>query len=615
MIIIRKKKIYNLIFVIFFVSLFALIRFDISSIHWGHGDDLGLGFTIFSILDKYNEELLNLKLSQYGDSYSIIKYIISKNYLDFELIKKIIIPFAISENSTYPPLHTYFLSFFSNFNLEYSKNIFSTRVTNIIISTLNFLLIIKIYYDLKKKDHNFNYYGILIIFFSWMYLIYSSLSTFVIHIVLASTILIYILMHEDKKKTLFYSIIVGFFLLILVLFHYQTIIFFPSFFITLLYLNNFSIKNFFSKWGACFLITLAGSIFIYFYFIQNIVGVHWNTGKNSQFNFLCFEDFDLNYKIIACILNFFSIKLFTVIKALISFSSVESLTSTIYTLFILFFVFCSFLNFKNKNKIFKGILVFFGLLFLTWFILILANKAPMSPTRHSLFVILPLSLLFSVGLMNIKILLNKNSLFNKFISISFMLFAIISVPEYFKEKKNRKDPYLEVNLPELIKTHNVKTIVSYDYSWSNLIYYNFINSNYSFKPGPFFFHQHKFWPRQNIPSEKKCNFCRTTLIFQSNKIKDGNLMFISHRPFKKNLYKKKFYNLIYNYIKLGNTHNYDISNVMKTKYIEKNLIEKSQEKVLKSQYNFSIINNTELDFGNYTGNGSNNLIIDIIELK
>lgn len=602
----------NFFFFLILLFIFTITRIDILSIHWGHGDDVGIGHTVFSLLQKFDINLLNERLSQENKKFEFLKYLINSNLLNIELIKKLLIPFAISENSTYPPLHTYFVSFFGNFDLNYRLNIISTRVGTALVSILTYILIFLLFSKIKNKNENFNFYGLFIICFSWMFLVYSSLSHFMVYIVLSSVIFFLIILSE-QKISIYKSIFFGFLFVTLTLFNYQTIIFFPAFFLTIFYLNDFSIKNFYKFWGACFIITFIGTIFIYLHYMQSIMAVHWNVGPRSEFAFLCFEK--NGFYLFSCSIIFLFKNFFLVLKSIVSFSDIEKPLSNLYSYGVLFFTCCSFLNFRSISKSIKSIIVFSFITFIFWFVLIFLQKAAMAPTRHSLFILLPISILFSIGIMNVGNLIVKRFIYHKIISLFFLITTFFFIISYFHEREKRIDPYLKINLEDIISEYNVSKIVSYDWSWGNLIYYNFINKNFNYSPGPFFKYHNKFYDTQEHEEKYDCKFCRTSMIYNSKILSDGNIMFISHRRIDNELQKNKLFYSLLNFINSENKNEYNIKDPETSKNIEYFLIKNTNPVVLNKIYNYEYHNNTELDFGNLTRNGSNNLIIDIYKIK
>jgi hypothetical protein len=175
-----------------------------------------------------------------------------------------------------------------------------------------------------------------------------------------------------------------------------------------------------------------------------------------------------------------------------------------------------------------------------------------------------------------------------------LIFFIIS---YFHEREKRIDPYLKINLEDIISEYNVSKIVSYDWSWGNLIYYNFINKNFSYRPGPFFKYHNKFYDTQEHEEKYDCKFCRTTMIYNSKILSDGNVMFISHRFIDNELQKKKLFYSILNFINSENESKYNIKELETSKNIEY-FLEKDYSDDLNAVDEYKNMANSSLDKNN-----------------
>ena len=72
--------------------------------------------------------------------------------------------------------------------------------------------------------------------------------------------------------------------------------------------------------------------------------------------------------------------------------------------------------------------------------------------------------------MNVGNLIVKRFIYHKIISLFFLITTFSFIISYFDEREKRTDPYLKINLEDIISEYNVSKIVSYDWSWGNLIY-------------------------------------------------------------------------------------------------------------------------------------------------
>jgi hypothetical protein len=180
----------------------------------------------------------------------------------------------------------------------------------------------------------------------------------------------------------------------------------------------------------------------------------------------------------------------------------------------------------------------------------------------------------------------------KFLCYIFLFGLLITyVNNFFIERHNRLDPFQNIKYEEILKKHNVSSIVTYNFPPSQF-YFPYINKNFIHKVGPF----------DSIIYYKKNSFKDQTIAFVGTRNSFIDLIdeYNYYRGMINFIYSKSFQD--YNYKK----DYYKNSQLLKDIYIKKDL-------ELIYEYNFK--SNTEVDYGNLTKNGSNNLSIKIFKLK
>jgi hypothetical protein len=595
------KKIFfkNKVF-FFIISLILLIfissRLLLFPVHFGHGDDTAIGHIIW-IFNSYNSLELKSKLAEYNKDFYLLFYVIDNFSFTFPIIKFLLTPFAISENSSYAPLQFFVTKLLSNFDLSYKFSLISIRFMSVFSSFISIIFLFLFLKKLEKKNNELLLIvSIAILSLSWMYLTYSSLALNAGSIVLVSSIFLYILTKLDSSNISFkISALVGFLTILLLLLHYQSIIFLPGFYLSLLYLCNFKFKIFFKKWLPCLIINTIGFLIIYFHYLNRISTVHWNAGVNSEFLFDHNVFSQSLYYILNYIFTFFTKNLFLTLQSIVSFTDLQGYFSKIYTSLIIFFSIFSFFFFDKKKKEIASVFIFILATFGFWFILIILQKITLSPTRHSLFILIPISFLASYGfyLFIRKIKLNYENGKAKFLCYIFLFgLLIIYVNNFFIERHNRLDPFQNIKYEEILKKHKVSSIVTYDFPPSQF-YFPYINKNFI----------HKVGPSNSVIYYKK-----------NNDLKDQSIAFVGTRnTFADSTYEYNYYRGIINFIysKSFKDYNYKKDYYKDSQILKDNNIKKDLELIY--EYNFK--SSTEVDYGNLTKNGSNNLLIKIFRIK
>ena len=584
----------------FIISLILLIfissRLLLFPVHFGHGDDKAIGHIIW-IFNSYNSLELKSKLAEYNKDFSLLFYVIDNFSFTFPIIKFLLTPFAISENSSYAPLQFFVTKLLSNYDLSYKFSVISIRFASVFSSFISIIFLFLFLKKLEKKNNELLLIvSMAILSLSWMYLTYSSLALNAGSIVLVSSIFLYMLAKLVSPNISFkISILVGFLTILLLLLHYQSIIFLPGFYLSLLYLCNFKFKIFFKKWLPCLIINTIGFLIIYFYYLNRISTVHWNAGVNSEFLFDHNVFSQSLYYILNYIFIFFTKNLFLTLQSIVSFTDLQGYFSKIYTSLIIFFSVFSVFFFDKKKKEIASVFIFILATFGFWFILIILQKITLSPTRHSLFILIPISFLASYGfyLFIRKIKLNYENGKAKFLYYIFLfVLLIIYINNFFIERHNRLDPFQNIKYEEILKQHKVSSIVTYDFPPSQF-YFPYINKNFIHKVGPY-----------------------TSVIYykKNNYLKDQSIAFVgTSNTFADSTYEYNYYRGIINFIysKSFKDYNYKKDYSKDSQILKDNNIKKDLELIY--EYNFK--SSTEVDYGNLTKNGSNNLLIKIFKLK
>jgi hypothetical protein len=590
-----KNKVFFFIISLIFL-IFVSSRLLLFPVHFAHGDDTAIGHIIW-IFNSYNSLELKSKLAEYNKDFSLLFYAIDNFSFTFPIIKFLLTPFVISENSSYAPLQFFVTKLLSNFDLSYKFSLISIRFISVFSSFISIIFFFLFLKKLEKKNNELLLIvSIAILSLSWMYLTYSSLALNAGSIVLVSSIFLYTLAKLDSSNISFkISVLVGFLTILLLLLHYQSIIFLPGFYLSLLYLCNFKFKIFLKKWLPCLIINTIGFLIIYFHYLNRISTVHWNAGVNSEFLFDRNVFSQSLYDILNYIFIFFTKNLFLTLQSIVSFTDLQGYFSKIYTSLIIFFSIFSFFFFDKKKKEIASVFIFILATFGFWFVLIILQKITLSPTRHSLFILIPISFLASYGfyLFIRKIKLNYENGKAKFLCYIFLFgLLIIYANNFFIERHNRFDPFQNIKYEEILKQHKVSSIVTYDFPPSQF-YFPYINKNFVHKVGPF----------DSVIYYKK-----------NNDFKDESIAFVGTRnTFADSTYEYNYYRGIINFIysKSFKDYNYKKDYYKDSQILKDNNIKKDLELIY--EYNFK--SSTEVDYGNLTKNGSNNLLIKIFKLK
>jgi hypothetical protein len=585
---------YFYFFLIIIILIYISSRLFLLPSHFANQDDSAVGHIIWTV-NAYNSSEIKSKLAEYNKDFFFIIFIIDNFPSLLPFIKFLLTPLGISQNTSYAPLQFFQTAIFANFDNSYLTSLFSVRFSSFLNSLFAMFFIFLFFKKLEKKDYKILIItSFLIITLSWMYLIYSSLAMNTGSIVLVSSILLYLLLKLDLFNLNFkISLLLGVLITFLILIHYQTIIFLPGFYLALFYLTDLKLKVFLKKIGPCILVNIVTFIIIYFYYLIRIKTVHWNTGQNLEYLF--------NYKILSQnlfdILNYFFIfffkNIFLTIQSIFSFTDISGILSKIYTSIIIFFSLFAIFFFEKRKEVIS-ILIFILITFIFWFILIILQKLTLSPTRHSLFILIPLCYLASYGfflfLKSIKFNFIKTKI-KPFFFFSLICVFFLYIDNYFIEKTKREDPFQIINYEEILKKYNVTNIITYN-ATPYQYYFPYVNKSFFHKAGPY-----------------------NTLIYykKDNNLQNQHVAFVStvHYPITNN-FEHNFYNFIINFIfsdkfkdlkKLDNYQNIDD--------ISKNY---SIEKKIEQIFEYKNLSDTGVEYGILSNLGKNHLKINIFKV-
>lgn len=292
---------------------------------------------------------------------------------------------------------------------------------------------------------------------------------------------------------------------------------------------------------------------------------HWSSGINLEY---LFSIKGLNfYEIFTYSLKFFFFNFIDILYAITGFYYIENyafkliLFTTIIALMIL-----GLINlYKTKDTTLFSFFLFIIIGFVGWIVMVLIQKFPLSPTRHSLILLPILVILITSGIGFLLKKININS-YLKMLLIPF-IFSVFLI-NYSTFYKNRISSFSEEEISNLIDKYSVDTLFLLDYTMAPIlmqklelpIYYygNWINERYIHK--------------------------------NQNKI-----CFLSHRSnIEINRAIKTYNNAIF--------FNHDNS-------------KKLSNKSLSLLYSKEITSNVEMEFGNMVKDATNSFYLYIYELK
>ncbi len=585
---IRQKSFEIYIFrviVSFSIIIFVWSRSQMIVDHFAHYDDLWVPYA-FYVIENYDPSFFSEQLARYGGGIGAIFSQWTNDFFNefpkvFNLFKKALAPIALAKESTYAPLQFYITSFVLDLETSYTRSLLTSRVSSVILSFATLFMFFLFSKNYKENDRVYvSLVGASILTFSWMFLIYSSQSENYAGAMFA-VISLFVIFFKNYKRSLSVkqSMWLGIWIVLLCLTSYQVMFFLPGFFIALLYSHDFSIKRFLLSWFICGLVTIVGVFFIYSFFIGDqfvsasatAPGINWNIGPNREYLFDV-NNFCSEGGLFACLFEFLSGNIFDVLRSLVSFSDINSPISVIYTSIISFLSLLGLLYiFIDKSKKYRGLVIFILVTVITWILLIYFQFIAFSPTRHSLVLLIPVSILTSFGILVFRsvIPIIYHRFFFYFLSICIVSLNMFYISDFEIQRNKRLDPFQKNDLISLVNTYSVSKIVAYNYTL-NLNLYPEINAKFD---STFF-----------------SDYFLSPTVFTQRESLDKNqaIMFVSHR---------------------SEVNARDVSNKLLPKI--SNHPNDSYDLV----YSYEILSDTEIGFGNLTKNGSNNLFIYIYSPK
>ncbi len=286
----------------------------------------------------------------------------------------------------------------------------------------------------------------------------------------ASSIVILVIISLMETKRFSFPIILW--LLLASLIQYQLIpsiffIFAMSWFIYLFFKFFINKKNFL-RFSNLFNFSLTFIIlflmFVYLTFRKKIKsGLNWNVGKNSEYtlndNYLSLFSEVTYQKLFIIIIEPFKALAITLasIYSPISFSNVSA---NIMGIFLITFILISFLK-KSQNKLLRSIIIACTSIFLIHLFLYILGFFPLSPTRHSLYLTTPLTILCIIGVNYLMIHLNLtySKLTNSLFSLAILFFMLIGGYLNVNYIFNRADPFDKKEVLKLLESKITPKIV------------------------------------------------------------------------------------------------------------------------------------------------------------
>jgi len=436
----------KLFYLVLLVLISAGLRLNNLSQHFSHVDDLGVAYTIHWAQDQVDADA----------NSSIFK----------RLKKRFKVHTVIPSKWTYAPFQFYFTPFLVHKDQTYRESLFWGRLPSTLFAIGSIVLFYLLITRNPESSLSLAFTVSLLMSFSWEHLIYSvHMSSYAIG-VFALCLLMYKMAQYSELRSLSTKNIMGICGLgcLTFLMQYQMLFFIPglfaAFFITEFLKNSFEAKKVFLRFLA------AGSLFLIFFsrifshYLRHHTqgGVNWNAGPNKEFLFQI-PDVSFGGKL-SYFFQFFSENIFTSFNAMVNIlPEAHSLYTTFgITLFVIFLIGCVQIL-KNSSAFGRNFKIFLLVSTLVWLLLILLQKLTLSPTRHFL-ILLPI---FLYGVyFGLEFLIDKLPLDSlKTASNGILMLAVMGLffSQYGVFTSERKDPFNEGKLVELLKQHQVQTVI------------------------------------------------------------------------------------------------------------------------------------------------------------
>jgi hypothetical protein len=573
------------LFIIIVIGLAA--RYEILDEHFAHCDDLVVSSVIHNsnegeLLKRLNKRLEtdnNIVINSIKGNESL-KNILS-NILgpidDSPFIgrithKMVITPLFMMYTTSYAPIQFTLTSLLLNNEMNYKETKFYSRLPSFLIYILT-LIFLWIFFSRISIDEFVTQATIscLILSISWEHIIFSAQSesySIAILAALISLILIDIVAKQRTNSSFLVQIVLGLAFSALMFMNYQLIFFMPSLFFVLLLYHKTNLLSFFKQhW-----VSISVSFFFWILAIGIVSflgrgGIHWNTGPNMEYYFSLQAEWNM-LQIMYYLLSFFTSNFYLVFKFLISPFHYESVFNDFYTVVLIIFFFGGIYSFlTGSDKVKKHISFYFFGVTMTWIIMICSQNLTFSPTRHSLIFLIFILVFVPEGV----IFLFKISKINKwYLKLSFFISGTILLIGFKQSFDSiflkRIDPFDENKVEELMQLYSVTDL--YAYSWTNNFNsMNHIKKNYFTKT---LGNTNYFWKSDKDEDDL------TVIMFSSSRETEYYM-----DPIIQNHLCEKF--------------NYSLPK-------------------FKTVYSMRKDSEEEVDYGNYTENGTNGQFIDIVEI-
>lgn len=482
-----RNNLLSIILSVIVISIGVGVRYHLLESHFTHIDDIGVAQTIlerdraYKNIDKryktiWKEEVLNGKkgeaayiLGGWLNSLSALRvtYFFSRWWLD--------ILHAVPSAWTYAPGQFYLTNILVSDGDDYSELKFWGRVPSFVFSIISFFLLIFVFKKMYpvQKYLPFLVVALTILSFSWENIIYSAqMESYAVgnfSILLMFVLLMFV--YQTPPTNIKGWMALGMFAAIPGLFQYQALLFVLPLYVTLILFlkNNFKIKELIKYSLASFFgFLLIFFSLIYPYLKDNIGrGISSNIGPDGIF-LLSIKLEDGIFVILDNIATFVFQYLPETIGSIFSPTFYNFYVNQIIgtVLVILSFVgLYSMLKSPNNKKI---IAVFTILSLFVYFLALLFQAFPLSPTRHSIILGCLLLLSMPEGLSRLTNLIPRYNPtiggFKAYMLVFVFTWILLFIPSIAGMLEERKDPFNEVEILNQLNLDDVDLIVNFDNS-------------------------------------------------------------------------------------------------------------------------------------------------------
>jgi len=430
---INGKDITKIVVLVSIFSMAFFVRIDRLHSQFPTTDDTGVAWTLLSHADKFNAAYIKRKIydSLHEDyntpQYKVLRSLDKMGNLQAGLtvLRPVIKMMIIPQTWTYAPIQFIFTSILLNNSQSYSGILFWGRFPSFFFSVLSLVVLVLVVKKMFYRDWFLPAVCCLLLFsFSLENIIYakhmSNYSAGVFSLLFLIYIFLSIFQGTDRKQKKY--VYIGLLISICVGLNYQVLFFIPAFFGTWLiaekdsiFKGNSSIRSFFQnpvlKKYLTSLITVlffSSLLVVAFVIPQSRRGEAGATGIPDSFYFhLPNQDVSssffqqigtfLKYAVI-----FFWVNGFSTVHFLLSSTRLETYISQASTcIFVVIMVIGLIAGIKSLNKQIKRISMFLIFSLITYILLIVLRKIPLSPSRHSLILLPICILLFGLGIFSL----------------------------------------------------------------------------------------------------------------------------------------------------------------------------------------------------------------------